>query len=296
VRDADIVLICVPHCTIANALAGLAPHVKPETLVGAIPGFGGFGLIARKAMPKVACFFGTQRIPFVVSGHIVGRAVTIGGVRRQTFVATMPAHRAFPVADLVHQTIGVPTVPVSHFFNIELSPSNSIVNPARLYALFGPDAKRPPQATEEFFLNWNLRASNVLLSLDHELQTGRRFIPRDTSFVAPILLQYDANDATTLTKRFRGLHALQRRLVPLRQAGGGYTLDPQTQYLREDIDLGLVLVRDILRLGGAHTPVMDEIIEWRRRLLAKKKLHSRAVHRNPVHAFETIESLAAALD
>jgi opine dehydrogenase len=236
VGGADIIFICVPHCAIERTLQVLEPHVDAETLVGAIPGFGGFGLTARRAMPRVGCFFGTQRIPFVVRGHTPGRAVTIGGVRRQTFVGTMPAGGALPVAELLHEVLGVRTVPVSHFLNVELSPSNSIVNPARLYTLFGPAAKKAPLKRQEFFLDWDGNASKLLLRLDKELQAGRQFIPRDTSFVAPILLQYDANDARTLTKRFRNLRGLANRFVPLRGTNGRSALDLGSDYVREDID------------------------------------------------------------
>ena len=295
VVGADIIFICVPHRAISPILQALEPHVDPGTLVGAVPGFGGFGLAARRAMPRVVCFFGTQRIPFVVCSYVPGRAVTIGGIRRQTFVGTMPADSAWPVAELLRDVLGVRTVPVSHFLNVELSPSNSIVNPARLYALFGPVAKKAPRRKEEFFLDWNRSASKLLLGLDDELQAGRRFIPRDTSFVAPILLQYDANDAKTLTKRFRKLHGLANRLVPLRRVNGRSALDLSSDYVTEDIDHGLVLMRDILRLGGASTPLMDEIIEWRFQL-NQRKAFSQGVDHQLLQPFKTIESLSSALD
>src|SRR5450631_4137471 len=47
VRNADVVLVCVPHCARYETLQRLAPHLRPNTLVGAVPGFGGFGYAAR---------------------------------------------------------------------------------------------------------------------------------------------------------------------------------------------------------------------------------------------------------
>jgi hypothetical protein len=296
VSRADIVFVCARHYEVEDILARVAPHVRPETLIGAIPGFGGFGLIARRVMPEVVCFFGTQRIPFDVAGQVPGRSVFISGIRRQTFVATMPAGCALTTADLLRALLGAPTVPVSHFVNIELSPSNSLVNPARLYSLFGPRARRVPRRGEEFFLGWDAPATRTLVELDRELQLGRGLIPRDTSFVAPILLQYDSNDAATLTMRFRRLHSLAGRPVPLRSRGAGDALDPRSDYVREDIDFGLVLMRDVLRLAGARTPLMDEIIEWRQRYVGSNRSWARVMQRVPTRSFTTIHALVSALD
>jgi hypothetical protein len=296
VERADVVFVCVRHYQTEEMLRKIAPYLGPESLVGAIPGFGGFAFVARRIIPTVTCLFGTQRIPFVVGGHVPGRSVFISGIRRQTFVATMPASRAPVVAELLNQLLGETTVPVSHFVNIELSPSNSLVNPARLYSLFGPKARNPPRIEQEFFLDWDIRSSRMLLALDGELQRGRFLIPRDTSFVAPILLQYDSNDAATLTKRFRGLRPLAHRPIPLRRHAGGHVLDAESDYVREDIDFGLAVIRDILNLAGASTPLMDEIVEWRGRLVPAFRAGIRVAGHPPSRSFRTIQELMSALD
>ncbi len=285
--DADLIFLCVRHAEMDATLRRIAPHVRSDALVGAIPGFGAFGPLARRRLPQVACLFGTQRIPFVIRRCTPGRSVGIGGIRRQTFVGSLPNGRARAVAELLSQVLGVPTVPVSHYLNIELSPSNSLVNPARLYALFGPDAVSPPRNGLEFFTGWDIASSRSLLALDRELQHGRLRLPRDTSFVAPILLQYDANDADTLTDRFRGLRALAGRPIPLREG----RLDPDSDYVREDIDHGLRLLRDVLRLAGAETPRMDAILAWRNTLPGVPPADA-----GPLAGFDGIEALARALD
>jgi opine dehydrogenase len=295
IERTDIVFVCVPHMQIEDQLRRIAPHLRAQMLVGGVPGFGGFGLLARALLPIECCIFGTQRIPFVVRHCVRGASVRIGGVRRQTFVGTLPTARARHVAELLAVALGVRTVPVSHYLNVELSPSNSIVNPSRLYALFSPLARRRPRTDEEFFADWDLSASHVLLAVDKELQEGRRRMPRDTSFVAPILLQYDANDAQMLTDQFRALSALGGRPIPVRHARqDAVELDLHSPYVLEDIDIGLTLVRGILELAGAATPQMDEILQWRASLDAT--IESRVPAPGPVRAFETIEALAAALD
>lgn len=293
VASAEIVLICVPHGDLERTIRRVARQVLPATLVGGVPGFGGFGLRASALLGGGVTAFGTQRIPFVVRGYIPGRSVHIGGIRRQTFVATIPAHHSRPVAELLHHVLGVRTVPVSHYVNVELSPSNSIVNPARLYSSFGPIATRGPRAGEEFFADWDLAASRTLLAIDREVQKGRYLIPRDTSFVTPILMQYDANNATTLTSRIRHLHALAGRPLPIRRRGATVCLDTRSAYVHEDIDRGLVLVRDILCLAGARTPLIDHILEWRRTLSHNLS----TVQNHPaLRQYSTIEELTSALD
>lgn len=158
IAGSDIVLVCVSHADVPALLRRIAPHLSERVVVGGIPGFGGFGIAAAQIVPHAACIFGTQRIPFVVRGFLPGRHVTIGGIRRQTFVGTMPAVRAKPVSELVQELLGVRTVPVSHYVNIELSPSNSVVNPARLFSLFGT-ARRNPDLKTEFFVDWDIKSS-----------------------------------------------------------------------------------------------------------------------------------------
>ena len=50
-----------------------------------------------------------------------GVSVRIGGIRRQTVDATLPAESSRHVAELLEVTLGVRAVPVSHYLNIELS-------------------------------------------------------------------------------------------------------------------------------------------------------------------------------
>lgn len=294
-RGVDVVFVCVPHAAIDAELAAITPHVTEGMLVGGIPGFGGFGLLARRLRDQGCVVFGTQRIPFVVRGCDYARQVHIGAVRRQTFIGTLPAKSARPVAEFVSELLGVRTVPVSHYLNVELSPSNSIVNPARLYALFGPTPQSRHRPGHEFFRHWPLEASRMLLALDRELQSGRMALPRDTSFVAPILLQYDSNDEATLTDRFKSLAALYGRPLPLlRSDTGKLELDPQSHYLLEDLDIGLAIVRDILALGEAPTPLMDQILAWGAEVIGNAGLQH-AARARPTR-FASIESLAASLD
>jgi ketopantoate reductase len=107
IERANVVFVCVRHYQTEEMLRRIAPYLAPDCLVGAIPGFGGFGFLARRIMPAVTSFFGMQRIPFVVGGHVPGRSVYISGIRRQTFVGTMPANRAPVVAELIKQLLGL---------------------------------------------------------------------------------------------------------------------------------------------------------------------------------------------
>lgn len=295
-KNADVVFLCARHREIEDLLRRISPHLRAGMLVGAIPGFGGFGLLARRILPEGTCLFGTQRIPFVISRHIPGRSVTISGIRRQTFIGTIPANRSSEVSELLHELFGVPTVPVSHFVNIELSPSNSLVNPARLYSLFGSRYRRSLRTQEEFFLDWDIGASRILLRLDRELQCGRLMIPRDTSFIAPILFQYDSNDCRSLTARIRGLRSLAGRPIPLRRQRHCLILDPQSDYVREDIDFGLALIRDTLRLAGSSTYMMDQVLEWRHRCIPASRTWLRVGNHLPTRSFKSIEEMMSTLD
>ena len=263
-RDADMALVCLPHCARWKALMSMSRHLRPGMLVGALPGFGGFTFAARHILPKDTVIFGTQRIPFVARKVKYGSEVEIRGIRRQTFLGASPAGKARAVAHVFEAALGVRTVPVPHLMNIELSPSNSVVNPARMYSLFN-SPKRLLSGREEFFLDWDIQSSEILLRIDADLQASRRLLPRDTSFVAPILLQYDACDAAHLTDQFRSLRSLAGRQVPVRGRGQA-RMDLASAYVTEDLDHGLPVLHEILKKAGAEASSLTSILQWRRGL------------------------------
>jgi hypothetical protein len=65
--------------------------------------------------------------------------------------------------------------------------------------------------------------------------------------------------------------------------------------VREDIDTGLAIVRDILQLAGAHTPLMDDIIAWRRTLERSVRLRLERSLPGPKR-FECLEDLLEQMD
>jgi len=73
-------------------------------------------------------------------------------------------------------------------------------------------------------------------------------------------------------------------------------LDLRIDYIREDIDYGMAILRDILRLAGAQTPTMDRILEWRQTLSGSRAAVGYDFRSNGVPAFATIDELASALD
>lgn len=294
IPESDVIMVCVPHSEIRLMLESIAPYLTSRTVVGGIPGFGGFGIWARQLLPPSTCIFGLQRIPFVVGAFSLGRSVRISGIRRQTYVGAMPAARSLAMSELISKMLAVRSVPVSHYINIELSPSNSIVNPARIYALFG--LTEGPVRGKEFFTDWDQAASETLLQLDAELQSARRLIPRDTSFIAPILLQYDANDAYTLTLRFRRLKTLAGRLVPFHNSDGPGEQLAQSSYITEDVDFGLAAIRGILRLAGSSTPMADQILKWRSTIGPSIVSLSSLPGATLAASFVSIDALVEALD
>jgi hypothetical protein len=297
--EAELVFVCVPHWELELVLKHITGSLSRRAIVGAVPGFGGFMLLAREVLGPDQILFGSQRIPFVVRAYDWGRSVWLSGIRRQSYIGTVPNRASRAVTSLVGEVLGVRAVPVSHYINIELSPSNSLVNPARLYRLFGPDAEPMDGEATEFFTHWDLPSAKLLLRLDAELQNARSRLPRDTSFVAPLLLQYDACDANMLTDQFRRLNTLVERPIPYKAQDGSSSLeipfaDVTSTYFTEDVDIGLRLLRGVCRVGGAATPLMDKILIWWDALPRAKKVQAPQIL--AYERFEDAEQLARALD
>ena len=292
----DLVFICVPHHGIEAALSGIAKHLPSSALICGVPGFGGFGIQARTYLPGQV-IFGLQRIPFVIRSFTPNGTLHIGGIRRQTFVGAMPAANARRLAQLITAALGIPAVPVSHYVNIELSQSNTFMNSVRLYALFcGLAAKDYPPAETEVFADWDSRSSDLFLDMDKELRSVCAKIPRDTSFVAPVLFQYEACDSAMLTDQIRSLTALHGRRIP--RSGKGPLAEPDTgsTYVTDDIGIGLRNFRDIARLAGCGSPLADRIWDWAHSLKGSGSGAPFHAHAGPVADFQDIEALMRHLD
>jgi hypothetical protein len=76
---------------------------------------------------------------------------------------------------------------------------------------------------------------------------------------------------------------------------GGH-LDQYSDYLREDIDIGLCLIRDLVRVAGAKTATMNAILEWRASLMPPLQRIREEARLGPLAFFGDIEALAKALD
>jgi hypothetical protein len=261
VCEASVVLLALPSTAIEEVLTRIRPFLRPDTLVGALPGFPGFDWRARNILDPHVTVFGSQRVPYVRRTISYGEAVWISGIRPRLFVASLPSQQARLCAQTLEFLTGIPTETLATFLLVNLSTSNPTFHTARLYASLSrlamdPDIGRPAQFYEE----WDDGASEVFLALDAELASIGKAL--DISGLVPILNHYGAHDPSSLTERIRSIRALRDRTLPVARSPQGWVPDTDSSYFQEDIGEGLLAIRGIAEVAGVATPAMDKILAW----------------------------------
>lgn len=301
IPGSQVLMVAAPFPAHREILEKIRPHVTPEMVVGGFPGFGGFDWQARWILGRDApsggpTLFGLQRIPYVSHKIAYGHKVAITGIRPQLFIAALPAHRAHPVAELLHRLLHTRVVPTGNYLNITLSTSNPIMHPARLYTLFRH--WRPGLTYEQrpyFYRDWDEESTLTYLRCDAELHDICRALPLDLGYVKPLVQHYEVATQEDITPVIQGLPSLGHRRAPMRLAGqvgeeetdqegadqegaapegngGGWEPDPASWYFTEDIPYGIVLQRAVAEIAGVPTPTFDAIIRWAQELMGKEYL------------------------
>lgn len=278
VPGANVVLIALPSFARAEVLERIRPYLDPGACVGAIPAPGGFDWEARSILGPERCIFGFHRTPYLCRTVEYGSTVGISGVAPEMFLAARPARQTSELARVLQAALNIPIVPAANFLTLTLTPTNPVVHPVGLYALFrewrpGMEYDRVPC----FYDEWSNEASEVFLACDEEIQATCARLPMDLSRVVPIRRHYSVSSADELTRRIRGIPALHGIRVPMVPTESGWVPDVSSRWFTEDVACGTVVIRAVAEIAGVATPTLDAVIGWAQELMGRDLLHRGSV-------------------
>jgi hypothetical protein len=248
VSEADLVLIAAPAFAHADILRAVAPYLRQESWIGALPAIGGFDQLVRDLIPTQSRVLGSLRSPYNARVETYGRRVRVSGVApRLDVVATgYPAEAAM----LARELLGIPTRVMGSFVLATVSAAGTIFHPARIFELL---RQADPQA-QRFYADWGDAASEAYLAMDAELGRLRRVLGCDPTGL-DAQGHYGVADSSSLTRLIRALPGLPDIPTPF----VGREPDPEHRFLREDLSYGLARVLDLARQHSVQASAMLQV-------------------------------------
>lgn len=317
-QGAELILLAMPAFAHEPVLGALAPHLREDVWIGALPARGGFDWMARRAvpLPPQATLIGLQTLPWACRVRIWGKQVEVLGVKTAVGAAVWPAERCTEVLGRLESLLGVPLDPCASFLALTLANTGQLIHPGIMYGLFHRwnGVPFPCEQAPLFYGGVDESTAEVLQALSDEMQhlcrTFARLDPAlDLRCVEPLeqwirrTYAGQIDDPTSLHSAFRTNRAYAGLQAPVQRLGDGQCIPDFThRYLSEDIPFGLLVSKGLAELAGVVTPVMDRVIEWAQERLGRVYLvegrvagpdvvHSRAPQRFGIRLNELLPAV-----
>lgn len=263
VRNAALVLLCLPGYSIREVLAQIKDSLGPDTAVGSVVSSTGFFFEAMQVLPESVPLFGLQRVPFIARTIEYGRRAALLGYKDRLNMAVERTCRKEYLRATVERMFNTPVRLMDNLYEVSLSNSNPLLHPARLYDLWkdwtqGVVYQRIPLFYEE----WTEEAAQLYIDMDNELQALLKLLPVSTGSIPSVLDYYESNDASSLACKLRSINAFKGIKAPMREVGEGFVPDFESRYFTEDFPYGLHYIHMLGHQRGVHIPTIDMIYEW----------------------------------
>ncbi|MGL5152669.1 MAG: NAD/NADP octopine/nopaline dehydrogenase family protein, partial [Clostridium sp.] len=275
ISNANVVLITHPSFMFEKTIEEIIKYVKPNTIVGAIPGFGGKEFYIKELINKGGIFFGSQRVPSITRLISYGESVALKQKNPFMKLGVVPSSCKERVCEVMTSLIDITCLPVDNYLSITLSPSNPTMHPSRLYELFndykdGVIYDRNPKFYEE----WGNVASSTLLDLDDELTLILNELNYKNDFntddFEKIKKRYSITEPIELNEKIRSAIGFKGIYSPMVSKGTGVIPDLSSRYFIEDLEYGLCILKAFGEILNIKLQTIDKVTTWAQELLGKE--------------------------
>lgn len=268
-KDADIVLLCLPGYAIKEELKKIAPYINETTYVGSVFSSTGFFFEAMEILPDNVPLWGFQRVPFIARTLEYGNSANLLGYKPSYNIAVERCGKEEKeiFRATIEELFDAPTTLLNSFYEASFTNSNPILHPARLYSLFADWNEEIYYSHNYlFYEEWNRAASELLISLDKELFKVLERLPVSPDYLKPILEYYESEDADSLTRKITSIEGFKGIKTPMIECEKGWQPDLKSRYFQEDFMYGLRYVYETAHKFGVETPTIDKVYTWGMRL------------------------------
>lgn len=266
--DADVVFVTYPAFLMRGLAEKMLPFLqgrKPGRMgIVLVPGSGGAECAFRGCLAAGCPVMGLQRVPSVARLVRRGECVRAVGYRDALHLASMQGPPDKRALGLLEELFGIPCLPLPHYLNVTMAPSNPVLHTARLFTLFRDYAPgRVYDSLPLFYEGWDDESSEWLLACDDDLQRVVRALPMfDLSAVIPLRKYYESETPGRLTRKIRGIKGFRGIATPSVGAGRGLVPDFSSRYFRADFPYGLQILAGIADFFRVDAPHLKETLAW----------------------------------
>ncbi len=258
-KFADIVISTLPSNIFALHAHEYLRFVENGCYFGVMPGLGGKEFYVSSKVN----FFSFQRVHGVSRIKEYGNSVYDLGKRELLHIAGRTKTDCIFLAGFFEKMLGIKCECVPNYLNITLTPSNPILHTSRLYSLGMKEVSGYLKKDYLFYEDWDDHASEILISMDEELQNiCKELSPLDLSKVVSLRIHYESNTVKEMTEKIRSIKAFNGLKSPLLKSDSGYVFDRESRYFVEDFLFGLLIIYDFSKTLKVSTPTIDKVIKW----------------------------------
>ena len=277
-READLILMPLPAFAHEPTLLQIAPFLKEEAIIGAIPARSGFEYAALKILKdnkkEKVKIFGMQTLPWACRIKEYASKVDILGKKRSVGMAAFPYKITSELASFLTQLLDLKIEPLPNMLTLSLANVGQIIHPGIMYGLFKgkEELKYRKEEIPLFYqgvtkeISQTLKTmSDEILLLTKEIKNIDKSIDLDQVLGLKDWLIYSYKDSiadkSTLQSCFVTNSAYKGLRAPMKKINNDYFLpDFQARYLTEDVPYGLVVTKSIAQLAKVDMPIIDEVI------------------------------------
>jgi len=277
-KEADLILMLLPAFAHEPTLLQIAPFLKEEAIIGAIPARSGFEYAALKILKdnkkEKVKIFGMQTLPWACRIKEYAGKVDILGKKKSVGMAAFPYKITSELASFLTQLLDLKIEPLPNMLTLSLANVGQIIHPGIMYGLFKgkEELKYRKEEIPLFYqgvtkeISQTLKTmSDEILLLTKEIKNMDKSIDLDQVLGLKDWLIYSYKesiaDKSTLQSCFVTNSAYKGLRAPMKKINDDHFLpDFQARYLTEDVPYGLVVTKAIAQLVKVDMPVINEVI------------------------------------
>lgn len=277
-KEADLILMPLPAFAHELTLLQIAPFLKKEAIIGAIPARSGFEYSTLKILKdnkkEKVKIFGMQTLPWACRIKEYASKVDILGKKRSVGMAAFPHKITSELASFLTRLLDLKIEPLPNMLTLSLANVGQIIHPGIMYSLFKgkEELKYRKEGIPLFYQGVTKEISETLKVMSDEILVLTKEIKNiDKSINLNhvlglkdwLIYSYKESivDKSTLQSCFVTNSAYKGLRAPMKKDNNDYFLpDFQARYLTEDVPYGLVVTKAIAQLAKVDMPVIDEVI------------------------------------
>lgn len=271
-KDANIVLFCLPGNANREELLKIKPFVTPEMYVGCVFASSGFFFEAMNILDANIPLWGFQRVPFISRIEKYGERARLMGYKSNYNIAVEHSENKEDFRKTIEELFERPTFLLTNYYEATFTNSNPLLHTSRLYSLF-KDWKEGIYYDHNFLFyeEWTTEAAEILAAMDNELFAILDKLPVRQGYLTPILEYYESTTPEQMAIKIRSLDGLKGISSPMIETPQGWIPDLGSRYFHEEFEYSLKYIYEKGKELNISMPTIEKVFLWGQGMIKKEK-------------------------